>query len=118
MVDVTPLVVKALRETGLKVYDENFTTSTTVVPCLSYLLITNKINKQGDTQEHSDVFYYIKVYAKRNSEIANYSNYDNFLKEMYKHDHFLDIQSVEIVPYKKNKRVLLINFKVKLYAQK
>ena len=43
--------------------------------------------------------------ARLNIEmIANYSNYDNFLKEMYKHDHFLDIQSVEIVPYKKNKR--------------
>ena len=50
--------------------------------------------------------------------IANYVNYDNFLKEMYKHEHFLDIQSAEIVPYKKNKRVLLINFKVKLYAKK
>ena len=50
--------------------------------------------------------------------IGNYSNYDNFLKEMYKHEHFLDIQSAEIVPYKKNKRILLINFKVKLYAKK
>lgn len=50
--------------------------------------------------------------------VGNYSNYDNFLKEMYKHEHFLDLQSVEIVPYKKNKRVLLINFKLKLYAQK
>lgn len=57
--------------------------------------------------------------ARLNMEmIGNYSNYDNFLKEMYKHEHFLDLQSVEIVPYKKNKRVLLINFKVKLYAQK
>lgn len=57
--------------------------------------------------------------ARLNMEmIANYSNYDNFLKEMYKHQHFLDLQSVEIVPYKKNKRVLLINFKLKLYAQK
>ena len=57
--------------------------------------------------------------ARLNMEmIGNYSNYDNFLKEMYKHEHFLDIQSAEIVPYKKNKRVLLINFKVKLYAQK
>ena len=50
--------------------------------------------------------------------IGNYSNYDNFLKEMYKHDHFLDIQSAEIVPYKKNKRILLINFRVRLYAKK
>jgi len=50
--------------------------------------------------------------------VTNYSDYDNFLKEMYKHKHFLDIESAEIVPYKKNKRVLLINFKVKLYAKK
>ena len=57
--------------------------------------------------------------ARLNMEmVGNYSNYDNFLKEMYKHEHFIDLQSVEIVPYKKNKRVLLINFKVKLYAKK
>ncbi len=57
--------------------------------------------------------------ARLNMEmVGNYSNYDNFLKEMYKHEHFIDLQSAEIVPYKKNKRVLLINFKVKLYAKK
>lgn len=57
--------------------------------------------------------------ARLNMEmVGNYSNYDNFLKEMYKHDHFIDLQSAEIVPYKKNKRILLINFKVKLYAKK
>ncbi len=56
--------------------------------------------------------------ARLNMEmIATYSSYNNFLKELYKHDHFLDIQSVEIVPYKKNKQILLINFKLKLYAQ-
>ena len=57
--------------------------------------------------------------ARLNMEmIANYTNYNNFLKELYKHEHFLDIQSVEIVPYRKNKKILLINFKLKLYAQK
>lgn len=57
--------------------------------------------------------------ARLNMEmIANYKDYDNFLKELYKHEHFLDIQSVEIVPYRKNKKILLINFKLKLYAQK
>ena len=50
--------------------------------------------------------------------IGSYINYDNFLKELYKHEHFLDIQSVEIVPYRKNKRILLINFKLKLYSKK
>ncbi len=57
--------------------------------------------------------------ARLNMEmVGNYTDYDNFLKEMYKHEHFLDIQSAEIVPYKKNKKILLINFKVKLYAKK
>ena len=57
--------------------------------------------------------------ARLNMEmVGNYSNYDNFLKEMFKHEHFLDIQSAQIDQYKKNKRVLLINFKVKLYAKK
>lgn len=50
--------------------------------------------------------------------VGDYTSYGNFLKEMYKHEHFLDIQTVEIVSYRKNKRILLINFKVKLYAQK
>lgn len=56
--------------------------------------------------------------ARLNMEmIANYTSYNNFLRELYKHDHFLDIQSVEIVPYRKNKQILLINFKLKLYSQ-
>jgi len=56
--------------------------------------------------------------ARLNMEmIANYSSYNNFLKELYKHEHFLDIQSVEVVPYRKNKQILLINFKLKLYSQ-
>lgn len=57
--------------------------------------------------------------ARLNMEmVANYTDYNNFLKELYKHEHFLDIQSVEIVPYRKNKQILLINFKLKLYSQK
>ena len=50
--------------------------------------------------------------------IASYTNFDNFIKELYKHKHFLDIESFEIVPYKKNRKILLINFKLKLYSQK
>lgn len=57
--------------------------------------------------------------ARLNMEmVATYTDYNNFLKELYKHEHFLDIQSVEIVPYRKNKQILLINFKLKLYSQK
>ena len=50
--------------------------------------------------------------------IASYANFAGFLRELYKHEHFLDISSIEIVPYQKNKRILLINLQFKLYAQK
>lgn len=57
--------------------------------------------------------------ARLNLEmISNYVSFNNFMKELYKHEHFLDLESVEIVPYKKDKTILLINFKIKLYAKK
>lgn len=50
--------------------------------------------------------------------IASYANFKNFMKDLYKHEHYLDIANVEIVPYQKNKSILLINLKLKLYAEK
>lgn len=50
--------------------------------------------------------------------IATYTNFKNFMKELYKHEHYLDIAKVEIVPYQKNKSILLINLQLKLYAEK
>lgn len=50
--------------------------------------------------------------------IATYTNFKNFMKDLYKHEHYLDIAKVEIVPYQKNKTILLINLQLKLYAQK
>ena len=50
--------------------------------------------------------------------IAHYSDFENFLRELYKHPHFLEISKIEIAPYTKNKRILLINLQIKIYAQK
>ena len=50
--------------------------------------------------------------------IASYSQFENFLKDLFKHEHFLEISKIEIVPYQKNKRILLVNLQIKLYAQK
>ena len=50
--------------------------------------------------------------------IGNYSNFASFLRELYKHEHFLEISKVEIVPYEKNKKILLATMQIKLYAQK
>ena len=57
--------------------------------------------------------------ARLNAEmIATYKNFESFLKELYKHEHFLDISNIEIVPYQKDKKILIIKFQLKLYAQK
>lgn len=50
--------------------------------------------------------------------IATYAEFANFIRELYKHEHFLDISKIEIVPYQKNKRILLVSFQIKLYAQR
>ncbi len=50
--------------------------------------------------------------------IATYKNFENFLRDLYKHEHFLDIAKIEILPYQKDKTILLINCKILLYAQK
>ncbi len=50
--------------------------------------------------------------------VATYKNFEGFIKDLYKHEHFLDISKIEIIPYEKNKTMLLINFKLTLYALK
>lgn len=50
--------------------------------------------------------------------IATYSQFETFLRELFKHEHFIEISSIEIIPYNKNKRILLINLQYKLYAQR
>jgi Tfp pilus assembly protein PilO len=50
--------------------------------------------------------------------IAEYRDFERFLRDVYKHEHYIDIAKVEVTPYSKNKKVLLINAQIKLYAEK
>jgi hypothetical protein len=50
--------------------------------------------------------------------VADYRAYLNFLRDLYRHEHFMNIGKVEIVPYARNKKILLINMQLTLYAQK
>lgn len=50
--------------------------------------------------------------------IGSYRNLENFLRDLYKHPHFLEISKIEIIPYNKNKRILIANMQIKLYTQK
>jgi hypothetical protein len=50
--------------------------------------------------------------------VANYKDFERFMKDLYKNPNFLDISKIEIVPYSKNKRILIVNAQIKLYAQR
>lgn len=50
--------------------------------------------------------------------IADYKHFQAFLRDLYKHEHFLDISDIEIIPYEKDKKILLIKANLKLYSQK
>ncbi|MDR1168162.1 MAG: hypothetical protein LBK53_04630 [Heliobacteriaceae bacterium] len=50
--------------------------------------------------------------------VADYRTFLAFLRDLYKHEHFVNINKIEIVPYNKNKKILLINTQIVLYAQK
>ena len=63
----------------------------------------------------SDKYHVCRIKAEM---IATYSDFVNFLRDLYKHEHFLEISEIEVIPYRKDKRILLITTKFKLYALK
>lgn len=50
--------------------------------------------------------------------IADYSDLSSFLKDIYKYPYLLNIDKIELVPYPKNKKILMINMQLKLYTEK
>lgn len=62
MLDYKPTLVAQLKAaTNLEVYAEDFLTANTSLPCVSYFLSNDIINKLGDSLSYSDIYYYIKV---------------------------------------------------------
>lgn len=50
--------------------------------------------------------------------IADYVDLEGFFKEIYKYPYLVNINNVEIVPYEKNKKLLLTKLQLKLYTAK
>ena len=71
MVNVTPDVIKALQQTGLKVYDEGFLD--TKMPCISIMEYENANIGNGKTIAYSEIVYHIKVWSTKQSELISYS---------------------------------------------
>lgn len=49
--------------------------------------------------------------------IGKYVEFRNFMRALYSHKHFLEIERIEVSPYMKDKRILLINLDIKIYAK-
>ena len=61
-----------------------------------------------DMNPRGDVFVQgapekFNVAALKMEMIGTYKNFENFLKDLYKHEHFLEISKVQIEPYEKDK---------------
>jgi hypothetical protein len=52
------------------------------------------------------------------SLVSDYLNLESFLKELYKYPYLININKLELIPYPKNKRILLVALQLKLYASK
>ena len=90
------------------------------------LVVANKIKTRSvkyDYEPKGDSFFThaasrYSVCRLDMSMIANYTDFKNFLKDLYKHEHYLDITKVEIEPYSKDKSILIVHFQLTLYAEK
>lgn len=50
--------------------------------------------------------------------ISDYPDLDSFLKEIYKYPYLINIDKLELIPYPKDKKILLTNLALKLYSSK
>lgn len=50
--------------------------------------------------------------------ISDYTDFKGFLEDLYKYPYLLNVNSIEVFPYSKNKRILLINLTITLYSNK
>lgn len=50
--------------------------------------------------------------------VADYPDLGSFLKELYKYPYLVNIENFELVPYERDKKVLLVNLQIKLYSSK
>ena len=81
MINVTPQIITALSQTGLKVYNENFLKNESV-PCISYYEYDNNIDENCDIMEYSNIIYHIKIWAKTQKELVDYSSQiDKIMRE-------------------------------------
>ncbi len=50
--------------------------------------------------------------------VSDYTDFEGFLRDLFSYNYLININELEIYPYEKNKRILLINLAITLYSAK
>lgn len=66
---------------------------------------------KGDKAHYSACRLHMKI-------ISDYTDFQGFISDLYKYPYLVNINNVEVYPYPKNKKILLINLSITLYASK
>lgn len=66
---------------------------------------------KGDKAHYSACKWEMKI-------ISDYTDFKGFISDLYKYPYLINLNDIEIYPYEKNKRILLINLSLTLYASK
>lgn len=48
--------------------------------------------------------------------VSDYSDFEGFIRDLHAYNYLININNIEIYPYQKNKRILLINLTLTLYS--
>lgn len=64
---------------------------------------------KGDKEHFSAYQLDIKI-------VSDYSDFEGFIRDLYAYNYLININNIEIYPYQKNKRILLINLTLTLYS--
>ena len=73
MYNAHPELVTALKTIGLPVHYEMVLHSGLEVPCISYMVIGNSVNMNGDTLGYSNLSYQVKIWANDIATIVQYA---------------------------------------------
>jgi Tfp pilus assembly protein PilO len=71
----------------------------------------NDVFIKGDKEHYSANRLDMKI-------ISDYTDFQGFLSDLYKYPYLVNFNSIEIYPYSKNKKILLVNLSITIYAMK
>ncbi len=50
--------------------------------------------------------------------VSNYTDFENFISDLFSYHYIINLNNIEIYPYQKNKKILLINLSITMYSYK